>query len=104
MVESDVGIMLGIITAFFVLGFGLPFIHDAFGETASTLDTGGINFQAGQGFSTDSTSVLEIIVSVTTIFFFTFGAVPLWLDAIILLPIRIIFFVLLYRQIRGVGG
>lgn len=104
MTQTDTGIMLGILFAFFLLGFSLPFIHDAFGEAQTNVNAGGILFQSGQGFSQNETSILEVIVSIFTIFFFTFGAVPIAIDIVILFPIRIILVWLLFRQIRGIGG
>ncbi len=101
---SDTVILSTIVLFFVVLGAVLPSIHSTFDQITSNLDTQGIEFASGQGFSESNVGVLDIVVSIFTMFFWTFGAIPLIIELIIFVPIRIIFMVLLFKLVRGVGG
>lgn len=99
---SDTGILVGIVIIFVALGTILPFVHDAFDQQATDINAAGLEFEAGQ--QSGVTVVLGVIVSITTMFFWTFGNIPFIIDAVIFIPIRIVFLVLLFKLIRGVGG
>ncbi|KKN50125.1 hypothetical protein LCGC14_0636230 [marine sediment metagenome] len=101
---SDTDILLTIIIFFVALGVLLPFIHAAFDEQVTDLNTQGVEFASGQGFSEDSVSILGIVTSILTMFFWTFGNIPVIIDLLLFVPIRIIFMILLFKLIRGVGG
>ena len=101
---GDTAILTTIIVIFVILGAALPFIHSAFGETSTNVNTEGVEFASGQGFSTSNTSILGIVVSIFTMFFWTFGSIPLILEIVIFVPVRIMFMVLLFKLVRGVGG
>lgn len=101
---SDTDILTGIVIFFVTLGVLLPFIHEAFDETISNVNTEGVEFASGQGLSTDNVGLLDIAVSIFTMFFWTFGSIPIVIDLILFVPIRIIFAILLFKLIRGVGG
>lgn len=102
---SDTAILLTIITVFVFLGAILPFINEAFGQDGTSLNTAGIEFATGQGFDDENeVSIGKIAVSIFTMFFWTFGSIPALLDLLLFVPLRIIFVVLLFKLIRGVGG
>lgn len=101
---SDTIILSTIIILFVVLGAVLPFIHTSFDQSTADVNTEGIEFTSGQAFTTNNVTVLGIVVSIFTMFFWTFGNIPAILDIIIFVPIRIMFMVLLYKLVRGVGG
>ena len=102
-IMSDTTIMLGFLFFFVLLGVILPFANAAFFQSDNTVNADGVEFAAGENVSTDSVGILDIIISIFTIFFWTFGAIPVIIDLILFVPLRIIFVVLLYRNIRGVG-
>ncbi len=101
---SDTNLLLTIIIFFVALGVLLPFIHAAFDQQVTDLNTQGVEFESGQGFSEDSVSILGIVTSIFTMFFWTFGNIPVVIDLVLFVPIRIIFIVLLFKLVRGVGG
>lgn len=101
---SDTVILSTIIVFFVALGAVIPFVHSSFNQAGDTFNTEGIEFASGQSTSTNSVTVLGVVVSITTMFFWTFGNIPAILDIIIFVPIRIIFLVLLFKLVRGVGG
>lgn len=101
---SDTIILSSIVILFVTLGVILPFIHAAFDQPVTNLNSEGIEFASGQSFSQSEVTVLGIIVSIFTMFFWTFGNMPVILDTILFVPLRIIFVVLLFKLVRGVGG
>ena len=92
--------LLGIISVFLVLGFSLPFINSSFGQSSTDLNTGGLVGEAGQ--AQDGVGAAEVVLSIFTIFFFTFGQIPLWLDATVMMIMRLGIALLSYRLIRGI--
>ncbi len=101
---SDTIILSTIVIIFVALGAVLPFIHASFDQSVTNTDQELIEFKSGQGFSTNDVTVLGIVVSIFTMFFWTFGNINAVLDLVIFVPMRIIFVVLLFKLIRGVGG
>lgn len=101
---SDTVILTTIVIIFVGLGAVLPFIHAAFDQTETSTNQELVEFESGQGFSTNQVSVLGIVVSIFTMFFWTFGNINAVLDLVIFVPLRIIFMVLLFKLVRGVGG
>lgn len=107
---SDTAILTGIVIFFVVLGVILPFVQADFGQTKTNFDVKGL--QTGTGNSLESADSIggaisttsKILFSVLTMFFWTFGAIPLIMDLILFVPIRIVFAVLLFKLVRGVGG
>ena len=101
--DTDTSIMLTIIIIFVFLGAILPFVNAAFNQGATNLNTKGVEFAAGQNLEeTSGVGILDVIISIFTMFFWTFGNVPVIMDLIVFVPIRIIFLVILYRNLRGV--
>ena len=102
---GDTAILFTIITIFVFLGAILPFINTAFGQDETNLNTAGVEFATGQGFDDEnSISIGSIAVSIFIMFFWTFGAIPVLLDLLLFVPMRIVFVILLFKLIRGVGG
>lgn len=101
---SDTVILMTIVIFFVVLGAVLPFVHASFDETATNLNTENIAFESGQSLGQNEVTILGVVLSIITMFFWTFGTIPAIIEVTIFLPIRIIFGVLLFKLIRGVGG
>ncbi len=101
---SDTSLLLTIIIFFVSLGVILPFLHADFNQGGTTFDEEGIETASGQSFSTEDVTILGIVVSIFTMFFWTFGNIPVVIDVILFVPIRIIFAILLFKLVRGVGG
>lgn len=99
---SDTVILSTIIILFVSLGAILPFVHEAFDQDTADFDGKNIEFESGQ--SSDISIILEVLTSIITMFFWTFGNIPAILDLIIFVPLRIIFLILLFKLARGVGG
>ncbi len=99
--ESDTAILWTIITIFVILGTVLPFIHQDFAQPQTDLDSKGIEFAGGQEVKASSVTILSVIISIFTMFFWSFGNIPTVPEIIIFVPMRIIFLVVLYRNLRG---
>lgn len=118
---NDISIITGIIALFILTGILLPFVNSAFdisdsvdnlenfesqlrddiGNTRRNETISGIfgAFSAGM----QGVSFLNIFFSVIGMFFWTFGALPFWLDAIFLI-LRIMLAMIIARNIWIGGG
>lgn len=102
---SDTYIMTGIISSFIILGVVLPFINAEFGSTDVDLNVDGLTTNTGQsstegGLTQATTTGISVLLSVLLMFFWTFGAVPFWLEAILLI-MRIVLVITIFRTARG---
>ena len=106
MADSDTGILFGIIIFFVLLGAVLPFINEfnpqgsPFSET--NLTTGFNGEDLAPADYNVITAVVKISGSIISMFFWTFGAIPFYIDLIIFIPIRFLLWYLVVRLIRGV--
>ena len=119
---NDTSIIAGLILFFIGMGVLLPYINQAYSDTATSFDPDiydGIDSELtlpescanSTGFFDDvacqaqqGTSVIGILISILSIFFWTFGAIPLFLDLLLFVPLRIILYFLVYRAIRSGSG
>lgn len=99
--NTDTAMLFTIIIIFIALGFVMPFINSAFSQTAINNNAQGLSDDIGQNLEANEVSILEVFVSIITMFFWTFGNIPLVLDILIMLPMRMLMGVLIYRNIRG---
>ena len=88
-------ILITILSIFVVLGITLPFINQAFQNDETTINTEGFEFTQGQevGFQ-------DVVFSLFTMFFWTFGNLPFWLDGLFIIP-RVMLGVIIFQLIRG---
>ena len=92
-------------TLFIIVGFVTPYINEGFG---------GDNYNSPNaesltdGLDSDSldsgVDAWKILKSVVSIFFWSFGNLPLWLEVCFFLPMRIIFYLIIARNIWIGGG
>ena len=97
---NDMTILGGIVLVFVLIGFMTPFINDEFGGSAPENNINDVT----DGIEPDDVSAWDVIVSIFKMFFWTFGSIPSWLDAILFIPMRIVLVVLIARNIWVGGG
>jgi len=101
---SDITIIGGIIALFIVLGVALPYISAEYGATDNVHTTDIKGAVEGNARNDTSTiSIFKIFTSVLSMFFWTFGALPIYLDLFFLI-IRIILFMTIARNVWVGGG
>lgn len=103
---NDISIIAGIIMAFVLLGVLMPFVTSEFNATAENVDVDKLEKDIGDkvdNYNRISLNAFDIFKSVFFMFFWTFGALPFWLDAIFLV-FRIILVVTISRNIWIGGG
>ena len=101
---NDIGYIYTIIIIFVILGFFLPFIHQAVGseeysQPLITQLTGTIN---SDGIT--AVNAYTILVSIGSMFVWSFGFVPTAIDIIILIPLRLILLTVIARNVWIGGG
>jgi hypothetical protein len=82
---------------------------DVLGRNA-TYHSSGIGWweSIGLGFVSnalyDSTSFVSVLFSIVSMFFWTFGNIPFWIDMIVFMPMRIMLLFIIIRNIWPGGG
>lgn len=99
MSNTDTWAFYGLVLFFLCLGLLLPFISAAFQQPSTSQNIDGL---PTTDESLNTISMLEVVLSVFTIFFWTFGQVHWSLDLIVLMPLRILGVYLFARIVRGV--
>ena len=103
---NDISILSILIFIFVGIGIILPFINSEFGENTTTFTTGKLadDLINEKQENVSSIGAGDILVSVGKMFFWTFGDLPFWMDAIFLV-LRILFLVILIRNfVPFLGG
>jgi len=103
---NDVTLIWTIITIFIVLGATIPIIEGYFSDVTTTYNTEGVEVDIGQKIpelSANPLSIIEFGKSILAMFFWAFN-VHWMINLFILMPMRVILYILLYRQIRSGGG
>ena len=100
---NDMTIIYGFVTFFVLIGIVTPYINAEFNSSypvndAETL----IDIDTDKAVS--SVSAFKVIGSVITMFFWSFGNLPVWLDLVLFLPLRVVFYLIIARNIWIGGG
>ena len=117
--SNDMTILVLFITVFWILGIISPIINAEFSQTVVDNDLEGfmtiqeksaLQDQEQTGFwnsllsgTSSIGTVIRIIINIFTVAFWTFG-IPWTINLYVLAPIRVIFLILIYRQLRSGGG
>ena len=97
--------MLFVFTIFFIMIAILqPIFYDEFYGTSTSFDVDGLADQVGQIEPIDAITTPAAIGNILLALFFWVVGAPSWLNLVILLPIRIYFYVLIWDKIRGIGS
>lgn len=100
---NDLAIFFGILLLFVAIGALIPQVADELGSSYrvnSTLT----NITSDFGSSWDDSSAWTKFKSISSMFFWTFGAIWWPIDLLIFVPLRIVLFVILVRWVRGVAS
>ncbi|KKN07612.1 hypothetical protein LCGC14_1065190 [marine sediment metagenome] len=101
---NDISIATGIILVFVLLGVLLPFVNDAFDVEGSDINTQSLETNVGEEIENiNSIGAFTVLLSVLKMFFWTFGDLPFWLDAIFLV-FRIMLALIIARNVWIGGG
>lgn len=101
MASSDVAIFAGFVTFFLLLGAAAPYLNAEFNSRLNDNNYDSIDQTTAASQSVD---FADVLLSMITIFFWSFGNIPFLIDIIVFLPARLIMLFMLVRLIRGVGG
>lgn len=102
---NDMTIVFGILAFFIGLGVIIPYVNAEYGSAYTEYDVNGLT----TGITEESGSVGNVLTgwkvlwSVATMFFWSLAGISLWLN-LALLPVRIIFWLTIARNIWVGGG
>lgn len=97
-------IIWGIITVFVLIGVFLPFINEAYDVDSDTMNVDNIETSVGTDIESASTiSVFTVLFSILKMFFWTFGDLYFWLDAVFII-FRVMLALIIARNIWIGGG
>lgn len=103
--HSYISIVFLVVIIFVFTGTLLPYVNDAVDQEQTGFSADNIiddideNDADFSGF-TGTTNAWRIIVSVFSMFFWTFGSLPFWLD-MCFVPLRIVLAVSIAKMVRG---
>lgn len=105
---NDVTLMWTIITILFSLGIFVPLIEGYFTGISTEYDIDGVAIDVGAGLPEDDTDesrvdAIKVLASVVSMFFWSFN-VHWTINLLLLQPMRIILYILIYRLVRSGGG
>lgn len=100
---NDIGIIMGIISFFVLIGFFLPIVNSEFTATG-TIGEDDINTSSVEIVTVDDVGPVDILLSVLSMFFWTFGGIPAWLDATVFMLLRITLALTIARNVWVGGG
>lgn len=101
---NDITILYGIITFFIIIGVLAPFLNAEFSSNITEHDPNSITDDLNTGQAQSSISAFKVFGSVISMFFWSFGLIPVWLDLIIFTPLRIILVLIIARNVWIGGG
>ena len=101
---NDMSIIAVIISIFILIGITIPYINSEFGQSISTPNVDTLEGDVGDDMVDSGTvTIFSVLFSVGKMFFWTFGSLPFWLDAIFVI-FRIILALIIARNIWIGGG
>lgn len=101
---NDIAIITGLITIFIIIGTVMPFINASFGSQVNEVDVDGMADSVGQGVElSGDVNAFQVFSSIMLMFFWTFGALPFWLDMIFII-FRVVLGMTVARNIWIGGG
>ncbi len=87
---TAVYIISGLALLFFFVGVSLPYFNEDFGSNFNSQDTSNL---AGSEDDLGVIGIWDTLVSVFSMFFWTFGGVPVMLDLLFFTPLRLVFWI-----------
>lgn len=97
------GVAIGIMSVFLIIGTMLPFIQADFGDDIIVNQGQNLEDEVGQkSGQLTSVSALDIVVSIIKMFTWTFGDLPFWLD-IVFVIFRLALVAILIQYLPFVG-
>ncbi len=97
-------LIFGICAFLIACGFILPFVNEEFGQEVTDNNPTGLLDGIDKDDAKSSVGAFNVIGSIFGMFFWTFGGVPIWLDVLLFLPIRILLALIIARNIWIGGG
>lgn len=104
---NDITIIAGIVVFFLIVGLILPFVNAEWASGSQSTNSSVSTLSGDVSNSVkdaNSVSAFKVILSVLSMFFWTFGSLPLYLDLLVFLPLRIILALVIARNIWIGGG
>lgn len=101
---NDISILWTIVLCLALVGVVTPFLNSDFGAGASSHNFGGVVDDAGSSVGSGTLSIWNVLLSVVSMFLWSFGAIPWWLDLAVFEPMRIMGYFIIARNIWIGGG
>ena len=101
---NDMTIIFGIITFFVFIGVVTPFINADLNTNLPEFNPEQLTSNIDTEQARSSISAFRVIGSVLSMFFFTFGEIPLFLDIAIFVPLRLLLVLIVARNVWIGGG
>ena len=74
---------------FVIMGVLVPYINDSYGSTMAEYDVAGVGSDLVDSDTSSTVTFWSVIFSVISMFFWTFGGLPVAVDLIVFVPLRL---------------
>ena len=101
---NDITIIFGIIVFFVSIGIIAPFLNAEFNSSIPQFSTTALTDDIDEGEIKSDINAFKVFASVFSMFFWTFGEIPAFVDALIFIPLRLILALIIARNIWIGGG
>lgn len=102
---NDMTILYSIMAFFIILGGLLPFVQEDFNQDQIENQYEPFTDDMKQkAESVSTTNAFTVLLSVVKMFFWTFGDLPFVIDLVIFIPLRLVFLLVIVRNIWIGGG
>lgn len=102
---NDISVITGIVAFFVLMGVFLPYAHTVEGtDTDIEADASDVTGDIGETADSPTTpGIWKIVTSVLSMFFWTFGSLPFWIDSLFVI-LRITLALTVARNVWIGGG
>ena len=101
---NDMTIIFGIISFFVFIGVVTPFINADLNTNLPEFSPEQLTSNIDTEQAQSSISAFRVLGSVLSMFFFTFGSIPAFIDVALFIPLRLILVLIIARNVWIGGG
>ena len=104
--QANDGIIITLLCVFFLTtGLIVSAINEEFRGSSDSQNVEGIQDDINEELNKNSvTDIFKVVLTVVSMSFWTFGSLPFLVEIIFFLPVRILFWYTVAKNLRGVGG
>ena len=101
---NDMTIIFGLISFFVFIGVVTPFINADLNSNLPEFSPEQLTANINTEEAKSAVSAFKVLGSVLSMFFFTFGSIPIFIDVAVFIPLRLLLVLIVARNVWIGGG